>query len=401
MIVTRARGHLTRLCVPFVLASVLVGATPGGAMAAPPANDAFADAIAVNEPLPFTDLRDTSDATAEDGEPSANDFGCEFLAASVWYSFVPSTDAIVAADTVGSDFDTVLAVWEGSALDSLTHVACSDDARGGRQSSVPFVAEAGVEYRIQVGGYLAETGSLAFRVRTTSAGVVEGTVSDADTGSPLQGICVLVVDAVFASGDRVGVSRDDGSFAIVARPGEYIVAFVDCERDTYVLEFWDGATTDGEATEITVTAGAAVSGIDAALAPGCPGFGSEGGSQIVGTSGADVLQGTPARDVICGSGGDDDVRGGPGNDLLLGNSGDDELRGSTGRDVLRSGSGADLLYGADGADSLNARGGRDRLFGGVGWDKLNGGPGDDRCDGGSGTDAGRSCEVERSVEFPP
>ena len=267
-----------------VLASLLVAVTAESASAVPPANDDFDDAIAVTEPLPFTDLRETSDATDEDAEPGVNDFGCGFLAASVWYSFVPSADAIVAADTVGSDFDTVLAVWEGSELDSLTHVGCSDDARGGGQSSVAFPVEAGKEYRVQVGGFLAATGELAFRVRATSAGVVEGTVRDADTASPLQGICVHVIDAVFASGG-VGLTRDDGSFAIVVRPGEYVVAFVDCERDTYVLEFWDGATTDADAAEITVAAGARVSGIDATLAPGCPGFGSEGGSQIVGLPG--------------------------------------------------------------------------------------------------------------------
>ncbi|HYJ60272.1 MAG TPA: hypothetical protein VE032_02275 [Actinomycetota bacterium] len=92
MILTRPRGHRARLAVLLVLASLQVGATAESASAAPPANDDFGDAIAVTEPLPFTDLRETSDATDEDAEPSVNDFGCGFLAASVWYSFVPSAD---------------------------------------------------------------------------------------------------------------------------------------------------------------------------------------------------------------------------------------------------------------------------------------------------------------------
>ena len=381
MISSRSKRAARRGAVP-VVASILLLATSGMAHAAPPTNDDFADAIAVTEPLPYTDTQDTSEATFEEGEPTLADLGCGFVGATVWYSFTPSVDTIVAADTVGSDFDTILAVWQGSDLGSLTLVGCADDTRGGLQSSVPFFAEAGVEYRIQVGGFVAQGGDLSFRVRETTAGLIEGTVTDEDTAAPLEGICVFVIDAVFPNGGSFSTTAVDGTFRIAARPGEYIVAFFDCRRDTYLAEFWDGAATDADATEIVLAADAAVSGIDAALARGCPGFGSSGLNQVVGTAGADTLLGTAAPDVMCGFGGDD------------------LLRGRTARDVLLGGAGADVLRGNDGHDSLTGESGRDSLFGGDGRDELTGGRGHDECDGGRGQDfAARSCEVERRIEL--
>ncbi|MGH7540346.1 MAG: hypothetical protein ACRELC_05055, partial [Gemmatimonadota bacterium] len=189
-----------------IVASITLLTTSGVAHAAPPTNDDFADAIAVTEPLPYTDSQDTSEATSEAGEPGLADLGCGFIAATVWYSFTPSVDTIVAADTVGSDFDTILAVWEGSDIGSLTLVGCADDARGGLQSTVPFLAEGGVEYHIQVGGFVGQGGALSFRVRETTAGFIEGTVTDGETAAPLEGICVFVVDATFASGGNFGVT---------------------------------------------------------------------------------------------------------------------------------------------------------------------------------------------------
>jgi hypothetical protein len=55
----------------------------------------------------------------------------------------------------------VLAVYTGDALGALTAVsgACNDDA-GGSQSRVTFRAEAGVAYRVQVGGYREASGAL-------------------------------------------------------------------------------------------------------------------------------------------------------------------------------------------------------------------------------------------------
>src|SRR6185503_51885 len=66
---------------------------------------------------------------------------------------------------------------------------------------------------------------------------------------------------------------------------------------------------------------------------------------ILGTIGADHLNGGRASDVICGMGGDDVIDGGGGDDLLDGGDGDDTLIGGDGRDNLQGGNGSDKLRG--------------------------------------------------------
>lgn len=367
------------------LAALIIGCSlallslPGVATAAPPGNDDFADAIVVTEPLPFTDAQDTSEATLEVGEPKLGQSCGSRVKNTVWYSYTPSADTIVSANTFdGDDFDTVLGVWEGAAFDSLSLVGCSDDSRN-LQSSVVFLAEMGTEYRIQIGGYSGSSGALSFRLRETAAGVIEGTVTDADSSDPLAGVCVSNTDAAFGDGPgQISLSAEDGTYRLVTRPGEHLVVFVDCQEDAYVPEWWDNAAGSATATEIDVTAGSTTSGIDAALAPACPGFASTNGNQILGTPDPETLPGTDGRDVICGFGGDDVLLGGGGNDIVIGGAGDDTIRGGGDRDRLLGSAG------------------RDALFGGGDRDRMHGGSGRDECDGGGDSDTARSCEVLRN-----
>jgi hypothetical protein len=57
----------------------------------------------------------------------------------------------IAADTIGSDYDTTLSVYTGD-RSSLSEVACNDDAFSS-QSRVVFDATAGVTYFFMVGSY--------------------------------------------------------------------------------------------------------------------------------------------------------------------------------------------------------------------------------------------------------
>lgn len=86
----------------------------------------------------------------------------------------------------------------------------------------------------------------------------------------------------------------------------------------------------------------------------CPGREGAPGIHHVGTSGADVLRGTPYDDVLCGASGADVLRGAGGDDLLLGGKGPDRLFGGSGRDDLRGGAGNDLCAGGPGADTLRS-----------------------------------------------
>lgn len=73
---------------------------------------------------------------------------------------------------------------------------------------------------------------------------------------------------------------------------------------------------------------------------------------ILGTDGADVLNGTSKDDVINAYGGNDVVNARGGKDLVCGDEGDDALFGGSGSDELRGGPGDDVLEGGTGADLL-------------------------------------------------
>jgi Ca2+-binding RTX toxin-like protein len=91
---------------------------------------------------------------------------------------------------------------------------------------------------------------------------------------------------------------------------------------------------------------------------------------IVGTSGADELDGTPGRDIIHGRGGSDDIEGKGGNDVICGGGGNDDIEGDAG---------SDRLFGQGGNDDIEGDRGNDFLNGGKGHDELDGGAGTDRC----------------------
>lgn len=118
---------------------------PGGD---PPPNDAFASAP-VLAGYTGTTPGTLAGATVESGEPghAAGTTG------SIWYKWRPRVDGPVSVDTRGSDGDTALDVYTGTALGELTRVATNDDAVDlAPQSRVTFTAVAGTTYRIAVTG---------------------------------------------------------------------------------------------------------------------------------------------------------------------------------------------------------------------------------------------------------
>lgn len=106
--------------------------------------------------LPFTNEQSTVGFGEEPGEvaPCAAE-------STAWYEYTHSalTPGQVTVDTVGSDFDTTLAVYRGSAL-----LGCNDDAVG-LTSSFTFTAQPGTTYQIQAGGWRGDTGNLVIGVR--------------------------------------------------------------------------------------------------------------------------------------------------------------------------------------------------------------------------------------------
>ncbi len=163
----------------YIKASAYGDANPGGLLdiafvltPTPPANDSCAsrtvipgDAYGVyNPPLVDTDLATT--ATCEHDESC----GAATNSNSVWYEFTPFEDGRITVDTVGTDYDTVLAIFRvsscpliinGICLDGAS-VACNDDidlAGGNYQSRITdFEVDQGVTYFIKVADYGATDG---------------------------------------------------------------------------------------------------------------------------------------------------------------------------------------------------------------------------------------------------
>ena len=128
------------------------------ALAQAPPNDDFNSATVISA-LPFTDSVSTVDATPASDDPP----NCAGNGPTVWYSFTPSANLRVDANTFGSDYDTTLSVYTGS-RGSLTQIACNDDSQG-VQSEVVFDAVAGTTYYLMVGAYLSGPGgNLVFNV---------------------------------------------------------------------------------------------------------------------------------------------------------------------------------------------------------------------------------------------
>ena len=137
-----------------VVIGVVALVVPGTASAAPPANDGFATATAVDVgSLPLTDVVDITEAGLEGGE--SNHCG---VSNTVWYSFTPSADAVIRIDPSGTSFfGSVLNLYRqtGSGLGGLSHMFCSSFS-----SQMTISAQAGTTYYVQAGSSYYGSGTL-------------------------------------------------------------------------------------------------------------------------------------------------------------------------------------------------------------------------------------------------
>jgi hypothetical protein len=111
----------------------------------PPPNDDFIDAV-WRDSSRGTFFGNNLLATRQVGEPLANGG----RGATVWYVWQAPASGPVRFDTAGSDLDTVIAVYTGGAVDSLSLVASDDDSAGGGASRLSFDATEGEIYRVAV-----------------------------------------------------------------------------------------------------------------------------------------------------------------------------------------------------------------------------------------------------------
>jgi hypothetical protein len=194
--------RLGALLVATTLFVVGLGATP--AAAAPPSNDRESGAIAIGA-LPFTTSQDTSEATAG---------GPRFCAsrASVFYSFTPGATDRVQVDTIGSDYDTVLAVYRRTNTGRVRILGCDDDAFG-FTSGVRFRAVAGKTYFVMVGQCCSNVGGGGGELVLTATEVVDVPLEidmDVTGGSVDQATGLATVNGTLTCNERAFVFRDMG-----------------------------------------------------------------------------------------------------------------------------------------------------------------------------------------------
>jgi hypothetical protein len=134
---------------------LFMAATP--ALAAPPPNDTFGNAVAITS-LPFTASLDTREATTDAIDEEANtNCGAPFTLASVWYDYTATAEGAILLSMAPGNYSGGFLVVTG-APGSLTLIDCGPQA-------IAVLVEAGVTYHImvlddddeQVGGDLSFT----------------------------------------------------------------------------------------------------------------------------------------------------------------------------------------------------------------------------------------------------
>jgi subtilisin family serine protease len=151
-----------------VIVSVLVSApqkqsstnTGSFAMLQPPVNDLFANS-AVMTGTSATVNGSNVGASKEAGEPlHAGNAGGK----SVWWTWTAPANGPANLTTIGSGFDTLLAVYTGASVSSLSLVA-SDGGQGWPFSTVNFTAMTGASYQIVVDGFNGASGPVQLNLK--------------------------------------------------------------------------------------------------------------------------------------------------------------------------------------------------------------------------------------------
>ena len=290
---------------------------------APPLNDAFANARAMSGNFDAELGQDNISATKESGEPDhAGDAG----GASVWYRWTAPATGNATVDTCDGDFDTLIGVYTGDSVGSLSTVAGDNNSclrPGG--SFVGFAAQQGQTYRFAVDGAGGDTGNFDIYVEFTPTSTGGGGSTPPTPPPPPSATGATAGnDTLFGTRANNIICGLGGSDLIRGLAGNDTIFGDQC-------------------------------GARARLS-------RHGARAAARDDGNDRLFGDTGNDRLFGSGRNDRLFGGRGNDLLFGGRGNDLLVGGRGRDSLSGGRGRDRINSRDGRrDTVNCGPGRDRL----------------------------------------
>lgn len=130
----------------------------------PPPNDDCADALPVGtQPLSGSTVAATSDGTASCGNSN--------WSGDIWYRYTAGFDGQIVIDTCGSDFDTVISVFNDQTCPASPgdEIACNDDCGdsscGAPASCVTIPVTGGRPYLIRIAGANGAAGTAVIRVQ--------------------------------------------------------------------------------------------------------------------------------------------------------------------------------------------------------------------------------------------
>jgi hypothetical protein len=92
---------------------------------------------------------------------------------SVWFSYTPSTNTTAEADTIGSNYDTILSVWTGSPSNPVnSNVGCNNDIIPGVDlvsQITNFTMDASTTYYFMISAFNGDGGKLVFNLSSSAA----------------------------------------------------------------------------------------------------------------------------------------------------------------------------------------------------------------------------------------
>lgn len=207
-------AEITALVPPGAVTGPISVSTPAGTagsavnftLDASPGNDLFANAQSINGNSGGI-AGSNAGAGKEAGEP---DHAGNAGGRSIWFVWSAPASGTWTFDTLGSEFDTLLAIYTGGAINILAPVGSNDDSPDlpGNASKVSFAALSGMTYRIAVDGYVGLSGILKLNwALTPNAPTVAGFSPDSGavgtpviiTGQNLSGATTVAFGAVNAA----------------------------------------------------------------------------------------------------------------------------------------------------------------------------------------------------------
>jgi len=210
----------------------------------PPSNDNFSNALTITGESGQT-TGTVSDATSEPNEPTSLIYGSTIYKAltTVWWRWTAPSSGMFRFDTTGSTFDTLLAVYTGASVNTLTTIVSNDDENYPTvlTSVVTFQAQAGMQYYIRIDRAEPLDGNFVLNWKISTSGGISGKVSISVAGYDKLSVSNAVVSL---AGTTLTTQTDtNGNFTIQNVPaGTY----------TLKIESPDLATIS---KEISVSAG--------------------------------------------------------------------------------------------------------------------------------------------------